>query len=110
METRSPELSWPTAQRTVIGLPDLRRNLRRRERCWVHPLIYIVLPGIQVHTWNSQGITAKTCGGCDGAWHRTRLAILQRQDPVGVPPPQDRVGHSATTAPKVPSMPEWQFI
>ena len=110
METRSTELARPTAQWAVVSLPDGRRNWGRCEGCRVHPLIHIVLSGIQIHPGNFQGIAAETRSRCDGARDRTGLAVLQSQDPVGVPTAHDRVEHAAAAAQKMPAMPEWQFI
>src|SRR5208337_1560786 len=91
IEARSTELTGPTAQRTVIGLPDGLGDWRRGEGCRVHPMSCIMRSGIQIHPRNLQGIAAEA--GCrrDGAWDRARLAGLQSINPVGIPTAQDRV-------------------
>ena len=96
MESRPTELAWAATERAVVRLANGCRDRRARECSRIEPLIHIVRPGIWVFSRNLEREAAETGGSCDGARNRSGLAVLQRQDPVGVPATDEGVDQLTT--------------
>src|SRR5215831_1234488 len=110
MKTGPDEIARTSTQGTIVGLADRGGQGGCRIGLGIQPLIYVVWAGVRIYFLHFVGITAKTgssgtrTGNCSG------LSILERQNPVGAPSPEESVNEAARVIQIFATSTNWQVI
>jgi hypothetical protein len=110
MISRTLRLRRSATERSIIGLSNSGCHRGTREGVWVQPMVHVVGPGGHALARDKQRVAAKAGSGAIDASHSARLAVLERQYPVGTPAACQCIYDARAVSEKPPPMAHRQFV
>src|SRR5579859_1633130 len=104
MESRATEIARPSAERAEVRLANRGCNGWSSKCRWIEPLIDVMEASVGILPWNPEGEASESRGRGSCTKNGSGLSILQRENPVGCPSPEQGVDSAATVMQKTFSL------
>src|SRR2546425_298080 len=110
MKSGSDNLRCCSSQRREVRLPKSCDRRRLRERLWIVIPVDIVRPADGVLPRHEERVAVRPRTRATRATDGLRVTVLQREDVIETPAPDQGVAYAAQASEEVFALAEWQLI